>query len=144
MNCSSRGNEAMTSGIRVLLVDDETVFSDSLTKVLTRRGMRVESAPDGQRAIQLMAEQGFDVVVLDVRMAGMGGLATLRAIRKSDGRTPVLILTGHMDLDEVSEAMKGGVTEVLFKPCPVGKLVSSIQNAYTRECSAAEISGCPE
>jgi two-component system, OmpR family, response regulator len=134
----------MTSGIRVLVVDDETVFSDSLTKVLTRRGMRVASAPDGQRALKLMAEQRFDVIVLDVRMAGMGGLATLRAVRERDGQIPVLILTGHMDLNEVSEAMKGGVTEVLFKPCPVVNLVSSIQNAYTSKVSATEVSGCPE
>lgn len=134
----------MASGIRVLLVDDETVFSDSLTKVLTRRGMRVESAPDGQIALKLLAEQGFDVIVLDVRMAGMGGLATLKAIRETDGLTPVLILSGHMDLNEVLEVMKGGVAEVLFKPCPVGKLVSSIQNAHTSKVSATEISGCPE
>jgi len=131
----------MASGIRVLVVDDETVFSDSLTKVLTRRGMRVASAPDGQRALKLLAEQGFDVIVLDVRMAGIGGLATLRAIRERDELTPVLILTGHMDLNEVSEVMKGGVTEVLFKPCPVGNLVLSIQNAYKSSCSATEVGG---
>jgi CheY-like chemotaxis protein len=97
----------MTNGIRVLLVDDETVFSDSLTKVLTRRGMTVESASDGQRALTLLAEQRFDVIVLDVRMPVMGGLATLRAIRETDGLTPVLILTGHMNLNEVAEVMKG-------------------------------------
>jgi DNA-binding NtrC family response regulator len=134
----------MTSGIRVLLVDDETVFSDSLTKVLTRRGMRVVSAPDGQRALKLLEERGFDVIVLDLRMAGMGGLATLRAIRERDGQTPVLILTGHMDSNEVSEARKGGVTEILFKPCPVVNLVLSIQNAYTSNVSATEVSGCRE
>ncbi len=134
----------MASGIRVLVVDDETIFSDSLAKVLTRRGMSVQSAPDGQRALNMLTGQGFDVIVLDVRMPVMGGLATLRAIREREARTPVIILTGHMDSNEVSEVMKEGASEVLFKPCPVGKLVSAIQNAYRGNGSATEVGGCPE
>lgn len=130
----------MTSQIRVLMIDDETVFVNSLTKVLTRRGIEVQSAPDGHRGLALLTNEGFDVIVLDMRMPGMDGLATLKAIRERDALIPVILLTGHIDLKQVSEALKAGAAEVLLKPCPVENLVSSIENAYERKGFAAEVS----
>ena len=129
----------MTGPIRVLLIDDEAVFVDSLTRVLTRRGMTVRSASDGYTALELLTNEDFDVIVLDMRMPGMDGLATLKAIRERDAVTPVLLLTGHFDLKRVSDALKEGVAEVLLKPCPVENLVSSIENAYERKGFAAEV-----
>lgn len=129
----------MSNGIRVLLIDDETVFVESLTKVLTRRGMNVQSASNGARSLELLTDDGFDVIVLDMRMPGMDGLATLRAIRDRDPLTPVILLTGHIDLKQVSEALKAGAAEVLLKPCPVQDLVSSIENAHERKGFALEV-----
>ena len=130
----------MTSQIRVLMIDDETVFVNSLTKVLTRRGIGVQSAPDGHKGLALLTNEGFDVIVLDMRMPGMDGLATLKAIRERDALIPVILLTGHIDLKQVSDALKAGSAEVLLKPCPVENLVSSIENAYERKGFAAEVS----
>lgn len=129
----------MTSGIRVLLIDDEKVFIDALTNVLTRRGISVQSAPDGYRALEILTNEEFDVLVLDLRMPGMDGLATLKAIRERDTLTPVLLLTGNIDLNQVSDALKEGAAEVLLKPCPVEMLVSHIENAYERKGFAAEV-----
>ncbi|MCX5874675.1 MAG: response regulator [Deltaproteobacteria bacterium] len=130
----------MTSQIRILMIDDETVFVNSLTKVLTRRGIGVQSAPDGNTGLALLTNEGFDVIVLDMRMPGMDGLATLKAIRERDTLTPVILLTGHIDLKQVSEALKAGAAEVLLKPCPVENLVSSIENAFERKGFAVEVS----
>jgi DNA-binding NtrC family response regulator len=99
----------------------------------------VQSAPDGHRAIQLLTNEGFDVIVLDLRMPGMDGLATLKAIRERDAAIPVILLTGHIDLKQVSEALKEGAAEVLLKPCPVENLVSSIENAHERKGFATEV-----
>ena len=129
----------MTDQIRVLLIDDEAVFLESLTKVLARRGMSIQSAHDGYKALEILTSEEFDVIVLDVRMPGMDGLATLKAIRNRDALTPVLLLTGHIDLDQVLQAMKGGVGEVFLKPCPVENLVSAIENAYERKGFAREV-----
>jgi DNA-binding NtrC family response regulator len=129
----------MNNGIRVLLIDDETVFVESLTKVLSRRGITVQSASDGYSGVALLTNEEFDVIVLDLRMPGMDGLATLKAIREHDARTPVILLTGHIDLKQVSEALKEGAAEVLLKPCPVENLVSSIENAYERKGFATEV-----
>lgn len=130
----------MTSQIRILMIDDETVFVNSLTKVLTRRGIEVQSAPDGNTGLALLTNGGFDVIVLDMRMPGMDGLATLKEIRERDTLTPVILLTGHIDLKQVSEALKVGAAEVLLKPCPVENLVSSIENAFERKGFATEVS----
>lgn len=129
----------MTSGIRVLLIDDETVFVDALTNVLTRRGIRAQSAPDGYKALELLTNEEFDVLVLDLRMPGMDGLATLKAIRERDALTPVILLSGNIDLKQVSDALKEGAAEVLLKPCPVDILVSSIENAFERKGFATEV-----
>ena len=128
----------MGGGIRVLLIDDEKVFVDSLTKVLTRRGMEVQSALDGYSGLQLLGREGFDVIVLDLRMPGMDGLATLKAFREQDTLTPVILLTGAIDLKQVSQSLQEGAAEVLLKPCPVETLVSAIENAYERKGFATE------
>lgn len=129
----------MTSRIRALLVDDEKVFTDSLTKVLIKRGISVQTALDGYKALEMAKNGGFDVIVLDMRMPGLDGLATLKAIREHDTLTPIILLTGAIDVKQVSDALKAGAAEVLLKPCPVENLVSCIEDAYERKGFAIEV-----
>lgn len=129
----------MSDAIRVLLIDDEQIFVDSLTKVLRRRGMVVQSAPNGAAGLELLAKAEVDVVVLDVRMPGMDGIATFKAMRERDTATPVIFLSGHIDIKQVSQALKDGCAEVLLKPCPIDNLVSSIEDAYERKCYALDV-----
>ena len=129
----------MASSIHVLLTDDEELYVEYLAKVLRRRGMKVDTAPDGSRALSLLAREEYDVIVLDLRMPGRDGRAALEAIRERDGLTPVILLTGQMDLDRVTLALKAGAAEVLLKPCPVETLVSAIENANERKAAAKEV-----
>jgi DNA-binding NtrC family response regulator len=129
----------MSGAIRVLLTDDEEIYVESLARVLRNRGLEVRTARDGPSAIEALATEGFDVVVLDLRMPGMDGLATLEEIRRRDDLTPVLLLTGHMDLERVATALKEGAAEVLIKPCPVDTLLSAIENAHERRVAAREV-----
>ncbi|HOI94351.1 MAG TPA: response regulator [Syntrophobacter fumaroxidans] len=129
----------MAESIRVLLIDDEVLFTESLLKVLRRRGMAVRTAPDGPTGLELLSKEESDVIVLDVRMPGMDGLATFKAIRELDPVTPVIILSGNIDMKEVSEALKMGCDEILLKPCPLDTLVSSIENAYERKCFSMDV-----
>ena len=87
---SDRGRHiAMSDLIRVLLIDDETLYVESLAKVLRRRGMEVFTAPNGEQGVALLSTEECDVIVLDLRMPGMDGIATLEAIRRRDTLTPV-------------------------------------------------------
>jgi DNA-binding NtrC family response regulator len=117
---------------RVLLIDDEKLFVESLTKVLRRREMSITSTHSGTDALDILSGEAFDVIVLDIKMPGIDGVATLKAIREKGITTPVIILTGHMDIDRVTEVLKTGASEFLLKPCDVDTLVSAIENAYER------------
>lgn len=131
----------MPETIRVLLIDDEQMFVQSLTKVLKRRGITVQSAQDGAVGVELFGQGEYDVVVLDMRMPGMDGLATFKAIREQDAATPVIFLSGHMDIHQVSQALKDGCAEILLKPCPVDQLVSSIEDAAERKHCLLDVVG---
>jgi len=129
----------VTSRIRVLLIDDETVFVDRLAGVLTRRGMEVQSVNDGLNALNLLTNELYDVLVLDLRMPGMDGVELLKAIRERDVQTPVIVLTGHVSIKQLSEAVKEGVAEVVLKPCRIDTLVSCIENAHERKVFAEQV-----
>lgn len=119
----------MPDSIQVLLIDDEIIFVQSLTKVLKKRGMEVLAAHDGPAALEILSMEEPDVIVLDLRMPGMDGLAVLNEIRRRDTLTPVILLTGHIDIDRVTQALDKGAAEVLLKPCPIDTLISAIENA---------------
>ncbi len=123
----------MSKSINVLLVDDEELFVSNLSRVLTRRGMTVRGVNSGFEAIELLseAEPGFyNVIVLDLKMPEVDGLATLQLIRERDPLIPVILLTGHADVKQVSQALREGVNEVLLKPCQIDTLVSTIENVH--------------
>jgi DNA-binding NtrC family response regulator len=131
----------MPETLRVLLIDDEKIFVESLIRVLKRRGITVQSAHDGPTGVELFAPGEYDVVVLDMRMPGMDGLATFKAIRDQDPTTPVIFLSGHMDINQVSQALKDGCAEILLKPCPVDQLVSCIEDAAERKHCFIDVAG---
>lgn len=129
----------MIPSLKVLLVDDEPKFIDSLAKLLKRKNIQAKTAYDGRQGVDMAKAEKFDTIVLDLRMPELDGLATLRAIREFDSVTPILILTGEIDLQRVSQALKAGVDEVLLKPCPLDTMVTAIENACERKACAGEI-----
>jgi DNA-binding NtrC family response regulator len=129
----------MAAKIRVLLADDEDRFVQSMAKVLRNRNMEVLTARDGASALQLLGQSECDVVVLDLRMPGMDGLAVMGEIRKSRPRLPVILLSGHVDVESCTLACDGGAAEVLMKPCPIDTLASAIENACERKMIAEEM-----
>lgn len=131
----------MDSGIRVLLVDDEELYAESLAKVLRRRGMVIFTAKDGQSALSWLQGNQADVIVLDLKMPGMDGIETLKEIKKKDPITPVIMLTGHIDLEKVSRALEGGVGDILLKPCPVDSVAAAIENAKERKTATQALRG---
>ncbi|MCE5336294.1 MAG: response regulator [Desulfobacteraceae bacterium] len=132
----------MSGPIRVLLVDDEVLFVKTLIKILSKRNMAVQGVTDGSAAIELLRSSEadpFDVVVLDMRMPGMDGLETIRAIRELTSSLPVIFLTGGASVKSISQALKSGVDEVLLKPCPIDTLVATIENVYERMVYGKEL-----
>ena len=120
-------------GSKILLVDDEVVFTTNMGRRLTNRGYTVSAANSGDAAIQALEKENFDVVVLDLKMPGMDGLATLKEIKKLGLFTETLILTGHGSIDTALEAIKLGAYDYLTKPCEIDDLVGKIEGAWQKK-----------
>ena len=114
---------------KILLVDDEIAFTTSMAKLLRVRGYQVTTASSGKQAIHLMEGENFDVVVLDLKMPGMDGIATLNEIKKLKLHTETLILTGHGSIDSALEAFNLGAYDYLTKPCALEDLLAKIEGA---------------
>lgn len=121
------------NGKKVLLVDDEVVFTENMSSLLTKRGYNVSIANNGASAIQTLAKENFDVVVLDLKMPGMDGIATLKEIKKLGLFTETLMLTGHGAVDTALEAVKIGAYDYLTKPCTIEELTEKIEEAREKK-----------
>ncbi len=117
-------------GAKILLVDDEVVFTDNISKLLTNRGYRVTAVNSGNAAIKTLEENSFDVIVLDLKMPGTDGITTLKKIKRLGLFTQTLILTGHGSIDTALEAIRYGAYDYLTKPCEINELVTKIEEAW--------------
>ncbi len=113
----------------VLLVDDEEIFTRNIAKLLTHRGYRVTAVNSGDAALRALEEQPFDVLVLDLKMPGLDGIATFREMLKLGLSVETIILTGHGSIDTALEAVKLGAHDYLTKPCEIEELVAKIESA---------------
>jgi DNA-binding NtrC family response regulator len=104
---------------RVLVVDDEDEFRDVLVEYLGGKGFEVREASSGEDAVERVAEFDPHIVLLDLTMAGMGGLAALREIKTVAPRTCVIMVTGLHDLDAARGALAHGAADYVTKPFPL-------------------------
>ena len=111
----------------VLLADDEVGFVETLAKRLRKRDLAVVTAHSGQQALEkLIAHSTIEVVLLDIKMVGMDGIATLKAIKRLHPLVEVILLTGHASIESAIEGMKLGAFDYLTKPVDLEVLVNKI------------------
>ena len=121
------------NNFNVLLVDDELEFLATLVKRLTKRGLNISTAKNGEDALKIIGEKVIDVVVLDVRMPGIDGIQTLREIKKKDPLMEVIMLTGHARLEVAIEGMELGAFDYLMKPADIDELFYKLQDAFKKK-----------
>jgi len=119
-------------GIRVLLVDDEANFVETLSKRLVLRRLEVVTAASADEALDVLDREPIDVVVLDVRMPGISGIEATRMIRKKHPAVEVILLTGHASLEASMEGMTMGAFDYLLKPVSIDELLFKIEDADRR------------
>ncbi len=125
----------------VLIVDDEERFRTTLAKLLSAKGVKVNAVGSGEEALKFIEDHPVDVVLLDMRMAGMNGIDTLTAIKQRDASIEVIMLTGHASVDVAVEIMKRGGYEYLLKPCDIDELMVKIDSAFERRMTRIKKSG---
>ena len=118
------------SKIKLLMVDDEVKFLDSISKRLGLKNFDVTTAVNGKEAIE-SAEKGlFDVAVVDFQMPGMDGTQVLKTLKENHKYLEIIMLTGHATIDSAVECTKMGAFKYLEKPYEFEKLVEVIMEAY--------------
>jgi len=113
--------------MRLLLVDDEDDFRDAAHQALERQGFDVTDVESGERALDYLADNRPEVVVLDLKMDGLDGISTLDRIREFDKALPVLILTGHGKYDDALAGIRLGVVDFVQKPVDMVDLGTRIR-----------------
>src|SRR5256712_13546038 len=116
---------------KVLVVDDEVGMLTLLRNYLTREGYEVHTAPSGETALQFLEEHDFDVVLTDLRMGGMDGLALVRAIHATRPETQVVLMTAFGGIDIAVEAIKAGAYHFVAKPVKLPEVGALVRKALT-------------
>ncbi len=122
----------MTKQIKILMVDDEKRFRETTQKILGKKGFQTILAESGEDALTKLGEDP-DVVILDIKMPGMDGHETLKAIKKIKPDLPVIMLTGHGDKPSARKALVEGAFDYLGKPCDIDLLAEKIKEACHRK-----------
>jgi DNA-binding NtrC family response regulator len=124
--------------IDILIVDDERDFVEMLSLRLVDQGHRVRAAFTGEQGLAALEEAGCDVVILDIRMPGMDGITTLKAIKAHHPVVEVILLTGHGTIDTAVEGLKSGAFDYVQKPANFDELLDKLTAARARKAEQEE------
>src|SRR5215470_10271445 len=122
----------------ILIVDDEPGVRSALSGVLRDEGYEVESVDSGETCLERLATQTYDVVVLDIWLPGMDGLATLTRMREREFDAEVVIISGHGSVEAAVRAIKMGAFDFVEKPLSLDKTVLVVRNALRQRRLQAE------
>lgn len=117
---------------KILVVDDEPGIRLIMEDTLTLDGHEVTTAESGETALDLVAQQNFDLALLDLVLPGMSGMEVLVALRQQAPDTVVILLTAHASLDTAVEALREGAHDYLFKPCKTVELRQSVRQGLLK------------
>jgi DNA-binding NtrC family response regulator len=122
----------MKTTATVLLVDDDSAFRHVMAGELRRLGHDVTTAGSGEEAVAIIERMEPEIILLDLRLPGMDGLETLKAIRARSSAIEVIMLTGHGSIDSAIESIKVGAFDYVTKPCPLDEIQIRVQRAIER------------
>lgn len=121
----------MPNQTSVLIVDDDTNFGNTLSKILEKKGYAITIAENGQRAIDLVQERAFDVILMDVKMPVMNGFEAYKNIKKIRPAAVVIFMTAFSMEELVKDAIKDGAYAMIKKPLDIDSLVNMIGKSGT-------------
>ncbi len=115
--------------LKVMLVDDEEDFTSALAERLELRGYKVFAFYDGEQALEEFESESPDVVILDIKMPGLGGIEVLKRLKTINASVPVLLLTGYGSTEEGIKGMQFGAYDYIMKPLNIDELINKLNEA---------------
>jgi DNA-binding NtrC family response regulator len=122
----------------ILLIDDEASIRRTLKEILEFEKYQVLEAPDGFSAIDIFKKSAIDIVLLDIKMPKMDGLEVLDFLQEINPEIPVIMISGHGNIDTAVEAVKKGAFDYISKPPDLNRLLITLRNAQERHSLVVE------
>jgi DNA-binding NtrC family response regulator len=118
---------------RVLLVDDEEEYLEVMSERMRARDIEVTTSTSAREALDMIATESFDAVIMDFMMPEMNGIEALKAIKEKNPEMQIILLTGHATVEKTVEAMKAGAMDLIEKPADLDALSEKIKSAHNQK-----------
>ncbi|MFA5330713.1 MAG: sigma-54 dependent transcriptional regulator [Prolixibacteraceae bacterium] len=123
---------------KILVIDDERSIRNTLKDILEFEKYQVELAEDGFKALEILKSGDFDVILCDIKMPGMDGIEVLQKVEELKPDTPVIMISGHGNIDTAVESIKKGAFDFIEKPLDLNRLLITLRNAMDKSTLITE------
>jgi len=122
----------------ILIIDDEKAIRKALSEILTAEGYKVDEAGDGEEGLKRFKDKSYDVVLCDIKMPKLDGIEFLQKANESNPDVPIIMISGHGNIETAVEAVKSGAFDYISKPPDLNRLLITIRNAMDRSSLVTE------
>lgn len=122
----------------ILIIDDEKAIRKTLTEILSFEGYKIEEAADGEEGLKKFREKSFDVVLCDIKMPRVDGIEFLQKAGEANPDVPIIMISGHGNIETAVEAVKKGAYDYISKPPDLNRLLITIRNAMEKNSLVTE------
>lgn len=122
----------------ILIIDDEKAIRKTLTEILGYEGYKVDEAADGEEGLKKFSSQSYDLVLCDIKMPRLDGIEFLEKAKKINPDIPIIIISGHGNIETAVEAVKKGAYDYISKPPDLNRMLITLRNALDRQTLATE------
>ncbi len=120
---------------KILIIEDEAAIRRVLVKILSEenKSYQVDEAEDGLIGIEMIKKEDFDLILCDIKMPKMDGVEVLEAVKKIKPEIPIVMISGHGDLDTAVNTMRLGAFDYISKPPDLNRLLNTVRNALDKK-----------
>ncbi len=122
----------------ILIIDDEVAIRKTLSEILGYEGYRITEAADGEEGLKIFREKSFDIVLCDIKMPKVDGIEFLERAREINSETPIIVISGHGNIETAVEAVKKGAFDYISKPPDLNRMLITLRNAMDKTTLQAE------
>ena len=117
----------------ILIIDDERAIRKTLSEILSFEGYKIDEASDGEEGLKRFSEKNFDLVLCDIKMPKLDGIEFLEKAREINADIPIIMISGHGNIDTAVEAVKKGAFDYISKPPDLNRLLITLRNATEKQ-----------
>lgn len=122
----------------ILIIDDEKSIRKTLTEILTYEGYKIDEAGDGEEGLKKFKEKAYDLVLCDIKMPKLDGIEFLEKAKQINDDVPIIIISGHGNIETAVEAVKKGAYDYISKPPDLNRMLITLRNAMDKTTLVAE------